>query len=115
MRQRSWITARLSHCLAASCTAAVAPAESLFQQTSAVTQAFDDAYREQQDFLQVVKELQQLCTFTHIKGSGNARGDRLRPCVAVGVDLLSGGRGRTAREGTVKFTVSTCALWISRE
>ncbi|WIA28309.1 hypothetical protein OEZ86_010860 [Tetradesmus obliquus] len=82
-------------------------AESLFQQTSAVTQAFDDAYREQQDFLQVVKELQQLCTFTHIKGSGNARGYRLRPCVAVGVDLLSGGRGRTAREGIVKFTVWT--------
>ncbi|WIA08247.1 hypothetical protein OEZ85_007692 [Tetradesmus obliquus] len=82
-------------------------AESLFQQTSAVTQAFDDAYREQQDLLQVVKELQQLCTFTHIKGSGNACGYRLRPCVAVGVDLLSGGRGRTAREGTVKFTVWT--------
>ncbi|WIA08232.1 hypothetical protein OEZ85_007678 [Tetradesmus obliquus] len=82
-------------------------AESLFAQTAVAARAFDSAYREQQDFLEVVHELQQLSTFTHIRGSGNARGYKLRPCIAVGVDLLLDGRGRTAREGTVKFTVWT--------
>lgn len=86
------------------------PAESLFAQTAVAARAFDSAYREQQDFLEVVHELQQLSTFTHIRGSGNARGYKMRPCISVGVDLLLGDRGRTAREGTVKFTVGDRAL-----
>jgi hypothetical protein len=79
--------------------------ESLFEQTSEAAGRFQAAYIDQQDFLEIVQELQQLSTFTHIKGSGNARGYKLRPCIAVGVELQSGGRGKTAREGTVKFTV----------
>jgi hypothetical protein len=85
-------------------------AESLFEQTSTAERTFDSAYSEQQDFLGIVQELQHLSTFTHIRGSGNVRGYKLRQCIAVGVDLLSGGRGKTAREDTVKFTVSTWAL-----
>lgn len=96
-------------CAVAACTAA-----SLFVQTCRSSAAFTEAYHDQQPFLGVIQELQQLATFTHIKPGtvwASSRGYKLQPCIAVTVDLMPGGRGKSAREGMLKLTVS-CTLSV---
>lgn len=71
-----------------------------------MSDALKAAYRAQKTFLDVIAELQALATSTRIPRSGNSAGLRLRPSIAVTLDLAQVGKGtKTARDGTLKITV----------
>jgi hypothetical protein len=73
-----------------------------------VSGALKVAYKAQRPFLDVVTELQALATSTRIPRSGNNAGLRLRPSIAVTLDLAQVSKGpKTAREGTLSITVGS--------
>eukprot|EP00775_Hariotina_reticulata_P009723 gene9723-9882_t len=82
-------------------------ADLLKQQQQQSSQQLVAAYKAQQPFLDIIDELQQLATFTRIASSNNSHGVRYRPSIAVTLDLSQGGRGKPARDGTLKITVWT--------
>ncbi|WIA10185.1 hypothetical protein OEZ85_010388 [Tetradesmus obliquus] len=83
----------------------VAARAKLVQQQKDAEQQLLAAYRDQAPFLDIIAELQALATVTRIRGIGNAPGVRHRPSVAVSLELQQGGRGKPAREGSLKITV----------